>query len=57
MTRRDQIKLVVCIALHIFVVWNVYEMSKLTPRLINVVYAEECVEYVPELDDNPELST
>jgi len=57
MTRRDHIKLVVCIALHIFVVWNVYEMSKLTPRLINVVYAEECVEYVPELDDNPELST
>jgi len=37
MTLRERIALVACIVVHIYVLWNVYEFSKLTPRIINIV--------------------
>lgn len=36
MTPRERITLAVCIALHVAVLLNVWQMSKLTPRVVHV---------------------
>jgi len=36
MTRKEKIAFAVCVALHAYVLWNVYQADKLTPRLIQV---------------------
>ena len=39
-TKRERIAFVVCVLLHAYVLWNVYNADQLTPRIINV---ERCI--------------
>jgi hypothetical protein len=34
MTYRERIALVICVLLHAYVLWNVYQADKLTPRIV-----------------------
>lgn len=41
MTRRERVALAICIALHAYVLWNVYRADRLTPRIIK---QERCID-------------
>ncbi len=36
MTYRERAALLVCVLLHAYVLWNVYQADKLTPRIIQI---------------------
>lgn len=36
MSRRDKVLAAVCIALHVLVLWNVWQADKLTPRIVRI---------------------
>jgi hypothetical protein len=38
MTARERALAVICVLLHAWVVWNVYEWSSLTPRIVSVTF-------------------
>lgn len=40
MTRRERIAAVACVVVHLLVLWNVWSVSLLTPRVINVTCEE-----------------
>lgn len=52
-TRRQKVGAVVGIAVHAVIVWQVWEMSKLTPRPIQVINCEGEIEFEGELRDHP----
>lgn len=36
MTSRNRVLAAICIALHVLILWNVWEANKLTPRVVHV---------------------
>ena len=56
-TKRQKIGAVVGIAVHAVIVWQVWEMSKLTPRPIQVINCEGEIEFEGELrkEAQPEI--
>lgn len=43
MTLRERLALAICVALHAYVLWNVWEADKLTPRVINLT--RDCFQF------------
>lgn len=43
MTRRERVALAICVALHAYVLWNVYQADQLTPREVTVI--RECLQF------------
>lgn len=41
MTTKHKLMLAVCVALHMLVLWNVWQANRLTPRIVHV---DACVE-------------
>lgn len=52
-TNRQKLGAVIGIAVHAVIVWQVWEMSKLTPRPIQVINCEGEIEFEGELRDHP----